>query len=76
MSGSLDWPLVGARCDEETKDHPEWIMSIMCHGNCLDTINIVFDDLGMDNEAMDPCATQLLFESVDNFTKTMYDILL
>ena len=75
LSGSLNWPLAGARCDEETKNHPEWIMSIMCHGNCLDTINIVFDDMGMDNEASDPCATQLLFESVDNFTKTMYDIL-
>ena len=71
LSGSLDWPLAGAKCDEETRDSPEWIMSIMCHGNCLDTINIVFDELGMDDEVMDPCATQLQFQSVDNFTKTM-----
>ena len=71
MSGSMDWPLEGARCNEETRDSPEWIMSIMCHGNCLDTINIVFDDLGLEDEALDPCATQLHFQSVDNFNKTM-----
>ena len=71
MSGGMDWPLEDARCDEETRGSPEWIMSIMCHGNCLDTINIVFDDLGMQDEALDPCATQLYFQSEDNFNKTM-----
>ena len=70
MSGYMDWPLEDARCDEDTRDSPEWVMSIKCHGNCLQNINIVFDDLWMENEDMDPCATQIYFQSA-NFTRTM-----
>merc|ERR1712227_1009793 len=66
LSDDLIWPDKDTCVIDPSLSYNTWYVTIFCDGYCLNTINIVMEDMSIKNDENGSCATHLYLESLED----------